>query len=149
MTGDYRSSKTDPALLIIGQSFALGFNITASVVFIARLSGADPLPCTYVTIGSLCLAVLLDLICMAVFGASHSYPMRDGYELSAAFYLTLTSAIMSSISIGTLIADLLALRHNPMQFLTAKQRSLSLMSSIFMLYLLLASLVFKYVMERR
>lgn len=93
-------------------------------------------------------AVILDLVCLAIFGATHSNSRHDGYVLSTAFYLTVTSAIFSIGGLSALLADYFDLLHDPIRFLTPKQRSLSLMSFIFMLYLLIGSIMFKYVLHK-
>lgn len=144
---DEFATKHDPRILITGQSAAFACNMGAAISFALRLTGADVQVTTVTAMVLLAAAVVLDLICLAIFGASHSNSLHDGYVLSTAFYLTVTSAIFSVAGGSALLVDWINLRSDPARFLTPKQRSLSLMSFIFMLYLLLGSLMFKYVLR--
>lgn len=130
----------------MGQSFALLFNLIASASFIARFTGANVVWAVRITFASLTLAILLDILCLAIFGASHSYSHLDGYELSTAYYLTVTSGIITAMALAALISDQ---QREHRQFLTPKQRSLALIAYVFMSYLLLTSVIFKYVLNRR
>ncbi|KAF8324125.1 hypothetical protein DL93DRAFT_2162208 [Clavulina sp. PMI_390] len=145
--GDHFSTKRDPYLLIAGEAAAFACNLVAAVVFVLRLTGADVAFTTIVTMLSLASAVVLDVLCLALFGAWHSHRLHDGEVLSPAFYLTVTSGVFSLAGGAALLVDWRNMQSDPIRFLTPKQRSLSLMSFIFMAYLLCGSLMFKYVLD--
>lgn len=93
-------------------------------------------------------AIIANAICLTIFGVEHAH-MSDGFILSTAYWMTVTSGLCSLLAVGTLTLDAIQLRHDPLHYLTPKQRNLSLMSFVFMAYIIVGSLMFKFVLERR
>ncbi|KAF8336504.1 uncharacterized protein EI90DRAFT_3119742 [Cantharellus anzutake] len=148
--GATSETKTDPVLLIIGQSFGLFFNVLASVLLLFCINGSETMIITSSCIGSLGIAILLDLVCLSIFGTSHSNVEQDGYALSTAYYLTLSSGIMSLIAALLMTVD--ALKHDWVPYgrgklLTQKQRRLAMRTFHFMAYLAIGSIVFRYLLD--
>lgn len=147
--GDPTKTKNDPALLITGQTFALFFNLLAAVLLVLRISGHESSRFSHSCIVALFIAVILDLICLSVFGASHPNTLRDGYILSTAFYLTLASGIMSLTAALFMIVDAYKARARTdvVHLLTPKQRSLAMMGFHFMAYLAIGGIMYKFLLD--
>ena len=102
---------------------------------------------TITCIGSLAIAILLDSLCLIIFGVTRSNSDGDGYILSTAYYLTLASAIMSLIAAILMTIDALKLSRTSQErikLLTPKQRNLAMMEFHFMTYLAIGSIAYKY-----
>ncbi|KAF9516557.1 hypothetical protein BS47DRAFT_654016 [Hydnum rufescens UP504] len=150
LAGDHTVTKQDPPLLIVGQSMALAFNATASVLFLFRVNGYETLRYTVACSITLFCALLLDLLCLAIFGASHSSSRHNSYELSTAFYLTFTSSILTLIALLSNVLDAREARKSPRHrrvLLTPNQRILAMVSFTFMVYLAIGCIIFKYLLE--
>jgi len=147
--GDFSKTKNDPVLLIIGQSFGLFFNVLASFLLLFHISGFETMIFTTTCIGSLAIAILLDSLCLTIFGVSRSNSDPDGYILSTAYYLTLASGIMSLIAAILMSIDALKISRKSQEritLLTPKQRSLAMMEFHFMTYLAIGSIAYKYLL---
>ena len=140
----------DPPLLIVGQSIALAFNAIACIIVLFRVNGYETLRNSLACTIALSCALLLDLLCLAIFGASHPNSKNDGYVLSTAFYLTTTSAILTLIALLANAFDARAARTCPpsqLVLLSPNQRSLAMLSFRFMFYLTVGCIIFKYLLK--
>lgn len=147
--GEANNTKSDPPLLIAGQSVGLAFNLASAILLLFRVGGHESLHFSIWCIVTLSVAIILDLLCLAIFGASHPNSLNDGYTLSTAYYLTLASAIMSLLSVIAMAVDLIKTKRHPdmVHLLTPKQRSLAMMSFHFMAYLAIGGIMYKYLLK--
>jgi hypothetical protein len=125
---------------------ALAFNITALIIFLLRVSGYETLRCIFVCSITLFCAVLLKLLCLMIFVASLSNPIYD--ELSPAFYLAMTSAILTSIALFANVFDSRDAKERPrlQRILNPNQRNLAIVSFHLVVYLVIGTIIFKYLL---
>lgn len=126
------------------------FNLTAAIALLLRILGGSTTRNTLVCIANLVVAVIIDLLCLAIFGASHTNNKDgNGYVLSTAYWLTLTSGIFSLVSAIGLAIDLIKAQHARKHpgTLTPKQRSLALAMFTFMAYIAIGGIIYKYMLS--
>ncbi|KAF9516556.1 hypothetical protein BS47DRAFT_655136 [Hydnum rufescens UP504] len=89
---------------------------------------------------------LLKLSCLMIFVASLSNPIHD--ELSPAFYFAMTSAILTSTALFANVFDSRDAKERPrlQSILNPNQRNLAIMFFHFVVYLVIGTIMFKYLL---
>ncbi|KAI9507850.1 voltage-gated potassium channel [Russula earlei] len=133
-------TRRNPALVNVSLTFSMALAVIANIALIYRFLERSVKRSTIICIFALTLHDLLNIVTIVTFGIQHRF--NDGFTTGEAFWMTICSTIVSTITNLTLIWDL---RKTP-NFaeagtgITRKQRSLVIITIIFLAYIALGAL---------
>ncbi|GAA5824748.1 hypothetical protein JCM11251_005326 [Rhodosporidiobolus azoricus] len=137
-------TQSNSPLLDIGLSVSLALGVIANLALIARFLEHRPQICTWISM--LCLTVHdgINIAAVTVFAVLHR--VDDGFTNGSAFWLTVASTAASLVCNVTLALDLWRTKDFDKKGsgLTDKQRSLTIVTMILLLYMGLGALIFHY-----
>ncbi|KZS97352.1 voltage-gated potassium channel [Sistotremastrum niveocremeum HHB9708] len=139
--------KSNPPILIAGIAISMISAILANASLIVRYLEKRPREMTIIAIASLTIHDLLNVICMAAFAANRKH--GDGFQYGQAYWLTVASTVVSTLTNCTLIYDF---RVTPFfsksgSGLTRKQRSLVVIVMILLCWIALGAVVYSAIMN--
>ncbi|GAA5968664.1 hypothetical protein JCM11641_007717 [Rhodosporidiobolus odoratus] len=131
-------------VLDIGLSISLFLGVLANLALIWRFLEHRPRICTWISMVSLTLHDILNVLAVIIFAVEHK--PTEGFEYNSAFWLTVASTAASLVCNVTLSLDLIRTKDFKKKGsgLTEKQRTLVVATMALLLYLGLGALIFHY-----
>lgn len=143
-TGETRS---DPPLVYVSISISLALAVLANVALILRFMERHVKRNTIICIISLTVHDILNIVTVTTFGVQHS--ADNGFTTSEAFWMTTCSTVVSTITNFTLVWDFVTTPNfaKAGSGVTLRQRSLVIITMIFLTYIALGALITSLMMN--
>ncbi|GAA5907431.1 hypothetical protein JCM6882_003860 [Rhodosporidiobolus microsporus] len=137
-------TQPNPAWLDVSLAISLALGVLANLALIARFLEHRPRVYTWVSMVSLTIHDVLNTVVVIVFAVEHM--ADDGFTNGSAFWLTVASTATSVFCNITLALDLWRTKDFDKKGsgLTEKQRSLTIVTMVLLLYIGLGALIFHY-----
>ncbi|GAA5932762.1 hypothetical protein JCM10213_006324 [Rhodosporidiobolus nylandii] len=134
----------NPAWLDASLAVSLALGLIANLALIWRFLEHRPKSCTWVSMVSLTLHDIINVLAVIIFAVAHR--ANDGFSYGSAFWLTLASTATSLVCNFTLALDLFKTKDfgRKGSGLTEKQRTLVIACMALLLYIGLGALLFHY-----
>ncbi|RDB30378.1 Outward-rectifier potassium channel TOK1 [Hypsizygus marmoreus] len=144
---DIVETKTNTAILDVGLAFSIGFAALANVCLISRFLEKKVKFMTVLCIIFLTIHDLINIVAVTTFGVEHRFD--DGFTYGQAFWMTVCSTSISTLTNVTLIVDLVRTPDfaNSGSGLTRKQRTLVISVMILLTYIALGGLVQTFLID--
>ncbi|KAH9959409.1 hypothetical protein BC827DRAFT_501236 [Russula dissimulans] len=145
--GQVVETRETPPLVIVSLSFSMALAIIANIALIYRFLERRVKTMTILCILTLTLHDILNIVTIVTFGIQHRF--SDGFVNGEAFWMTLFSTVVSSITNLTLIWDFVRTPNfaEAGSGITPKQRSLMIITMIFLAYIALGALITSLLMS--
>lgn len=134
-------SRKNSALLELSLILSMALAVFANLALICRFMERRVKLCTILSIVSLTMHDLLNIVTVVVFGVQHR--SNDGFTYGEAYWMTICSTIISMITNVTLIWDLVKTPNfsKSGSGITRRQRSLVIITMIFLSYVAFGALM--------
>ncbi|KAI0263046.1 hypothetical protein BC834DRAFT_888846 [Gloeopeniophorella convolvens] len=139
--------RKNPTILDAALAFSMASAVLANVALIFRFLERRVKGCTLVAIIALTLHDLVNIVTVITFGVEHRF--NDGFTYGEAYWMTVCSTIVSIFTNVTLIYDLYTTPNfsKSGSGITRKQRSLVIITIIFLTYVALGALISSLMMS--
>ncbi|KAI0056615.1 voltage-gated potassium channel [Artomyces pyxidatus] len=133
--------KDNPAILDAGLALSMTCAVLANVALVCRLMEKRVKAMTIASIFFLTIHDVINIIIVTVFGVQHRF--NDGFTYGEAYWMTVCSTAVSMITNFTLIYDLVTTPNfsKSGSGVTRKQRSLVIITIVFLSYIALGALI--------
>jgi voltage-gated potassium channel Kch len=140
-------TRKNPPLVVVSISISMALAVLANAALIYRFLDRHVKRNTIICIVALTLHDILNIVTVLTFGVQHRG--NDGFTNSEAFWMTICSTIVSTITNMTLIWDFLRTPNfaKAGSGITHKQRSLVIITMIFLTYIALGALISSLMMN--
>ncbi|KAH8101114.1 hypothetical protein BXZ70DRAFT_1064214 [Cristinia sonorae] len=140
-------TQPNPPLLDIGMAFSIAFALLANIALIVRFLEKRVRSATLLSIAFLTVHDIINIVTVIIFGIEHRFD--DGFTYGQAFWMTVCSTLVSTITNITLIMDFIFTPNfaTSGSGLTRKQRSLVIIVIVLLIYIAFGALVNSLLME--
>ncbi|KAI0316077.1 hypothetical protein OF83DRAFT_1173241 [Amylostereum chailletii] len=134
-------SRANSTLLNVVLALSMACAVVANVALVTRLFERRIAAMTILSIAFLSLHDIINIVVIIVFGVQHRF--NDGFTYGEAYWMTVCSTVISIITNFTLVWDIIKTPNfeKSGSGLTRKQRSLSIISIVFLSYAALGALL--------
>ncbi|KAI9444156.1 voltage-gated potassium channel [Lactarius indigo] len=134
-------SRKNSALLELSLILSMALAVFANLALICRFMERRVKLCTILSIVSLTIHDLLNIVTVVIFGVQHRFD--DGFTYGEAYWMTICSTVVSMITNVTLIWDLVKTPNfsKSGSGITRRQRSLVIITMIFLSYVAFGALM--------
>ncbi|KAF8500393.1 hypothetical protein F5888DRAFT_1384540 [Russula emetica] len=140
-------TRKDPPLVLIAISISMVLAVLANIALMLRFLERHVKRNTIICIVALTVHDILNIVTVTTFGIIHS--VDDGFVTSEAFWMTICSTIVSTLTNFTLIWDFVKTPNfaKAGSGITLRQRSLVIITMIFLTYIALGALISSLMMN--
>ncbi|KAI0000703.1 hypothetical protein BJV74DRAFT_882769 [Russula compacta] len=140
-------ARRNPPLVNASLAISMALGVLANIALIYRFLERGVKRSTIICIVSLTLHDILNVVTIVAFGVQHRF--HDGFTNGEAFWMTICSTVVSALTNLTLIWDFVTTPNfdRSGSGITRKQRSLVIITMIFLTYIALGALISSLMMS--